>query len=156
MAGMDDHKLIRANVWMHTPGAAWTLGTPMLTARRCHGEAALGGKIYVVGGYDNSHYLASVESFDPGVDIWRAVASMSEPRGELAVVANTGHLYGVGGRTDGELPDGNIVSTLERYDPAQNIWEILANMPLAQASLDERDRRVIGGANGRIGRAGRM
>lgn len=34
-----------------------------------------------------------MESFDPGVDIWRAVASMSEPQGERAVVAHTSYLY---------------------------------------------------------------
>ena len=44
---------------------SWTLVAPMSCPRGGVGVAALGGKIYSVGGHDGTNYLNSVEAFDP-------------------------------------------------------------------------------------------
>ena len=33
----------------------------------------LGGKLFVVGGYDGQHYLKNVESYDPHLNEWSKV-----------------------------------------------------------------------------------
>jgi len=40
----------------------------MLCARGGVGVAALGGRLYAVGGHDGSNYLSSVEEYDPCLD----------------------------------------------------------------------------------------
>jgi len=42
----------------------WTFAASMSCPRGGVGVAALGGKIYAVGGHDGSNYLSSVEAYD--------------------------------------------------------------------------------------------
>ena len=51
----------------------WTLVRKMSCPRGGVGVAALGGKIYAVGGHDGSNYLNSVECYDPMSDVYVVV-----------------------------------------------------------------------------------
>ena len=54
-------------------------------ARRYVAAAALGGLLYAVGGYDGISVLDSVEAYDPKLDQWKRVESMSNARRHVAV-----------------------------------------------------------------------
>lgn len=103
---------------------AWTRVTPMLN-RRCRlGVATLNEKLYACGGYDGNSFLKrfislstlilyseqfsqpcyasfklnfSVEEYDPEKDEWRLVAPMNVKRSRVALCANMGKLWAIGG-----------------------------------------------------------
>lgn len=58
--------------------------------RSAVGAAVLGNKIYVVGGYDGNSSLNSVECYDPEMNQWKFVASMSTLRSAAGVTALNG------------------------------------------------------------------
>ena len=53
--------------------------------RRYVAAAALGGLLYAVGGYDGVSVLDSVEVYNPELDQWKRVESMSNARRHVAV-----------------------------------------------------------------------
>ena len=82
-----------------------------------HVAAAMGGKIYVTGGESQGSSVNSVYVYDPQVDIWAQLASMSIARRLHASVAVGGKLYVFGGfGTRGKL------GSVEVYDPASDSW----------------------------------
>jgi kelch-like protein 18 len=58
----------------------------------------LGGLLYVVGGYDGTMFLRSVEVYDPNTDCWKTIAPMNVKRSRVALTANMGKLYAIGGK----------------------------------------------------------
>jgi N-acetylneuraminic acid mutarotase len=115
----------------------------MPTARSFSGSTALGGKIYVVGGYNGSSYLNTLEVYDPATDTWSTKANMPTARGYLAVGVVNGKIYAVGGY-DGN----NNLSTVEEYDQVTDTWTTKQSMPTARRCLG------IAPANGKIYAAG--
>ena len=109
----------------------WTSKTPMNTARRYLGAATVGGKVYVIGGYNGS-YLGTNECYDPVLDSWTNKSPMPTPRNGAAVVALNGKVYVIGGY------NGTYLNTTEVYDPITDSWATKANMPTA--------RRYVAGA----------
>ena len=53
--------------------------------RRYVAATALGGLLYAVGGYDGISVLDSVEVYNPKLDQWKRVESMSNARRHVAV-----------------------------------------------------------------------
>jgi len=117
-------------------GNLWAPMAPMPTAPRGFAAAAVNGKIYAIGGYDPSNRnasLSTVEVYDPATNTWRssteppgtpgAPAPMPTARGFLAAAAVNGKIYAIGG------DDGNIVNTVEVYDPATNTWRSSTEPP---------------------------
>lgn len=61
--------------------------------------------------------------FDPEKKQWTYIASMNVMRSRVALVANGGKLYAIGGY------DGvTNLSTVEVYDPEKNEWSFVAAM----------------------------
>lgn len=60
------------------------------------GVANLGQYIYVVGGYDGTSQLNSVERYDTETSIWETVSSVSVARSALSVTVLDGKLYAMG------------------------------------------------------------
>lgn len=58
--------------------------------RSAVGAAVLGNKIYVIGGYDGNSSLNSVECYDPEMNQWKFVASMSTLRSAAGVTTLNG------------------------------------------------------------------
>lgn len=52
----------------------------MIQRRSDAAACAMGGKMYVAGGYTGETVLQTVEMYIPEVDIWTEVAHMSSPR----------------------------------------------------------------------------
>jgi hypothetical protein len=59
---------------------------------------AIGGSIYVAGGYNGKEYLDTVESYDIELSKWLYCPSMNVRRSALGLVAYGGCLYACGGR----------------------------------------------------------
>ena len=133
---------------------------PMNNIRIRPGVAALGGKIYAVGGFrsggetsastctdgttsdDCSWYYTSAEVYDPIDNSWNYIASMGTLRAECGLAALGGKLYAVGGQTP-SIPSSNgttgieliATASAEVYDPNTNSWSYIASMNAPRAGL---------------------
>jgi N-acetylneuraminic acid mutarotase len=124
---------------------AWEAMAPMSTARYDSAAAAVDGKLYVMGGYDDDgNALSSVERYDLAKNAWEAVAPMSTARYDPAAAVVDGKLYVMGG-----YGDGNAISSVERYDLANNAWEAVAPISMARndsaAAVVDGKLYVMGG-----------
>jgi len=87
--------------------------------------AAVGGKVYVVGGYGAFCVESNeVDIYDPTTDTWDHGAPMPTPRRGLAVVELEGKIYAIGGATDCACFD-----TVEVYDPPTDTWASRSSLP---------------------------
>ena len=112
---------------------SWNSIASMDVSRAMCGVAALGGKLYAVGGWNNdgggSNYLQTAEVYDPSENSWNPIASMDVSRGSLGVAALGGKLYAVGGyNTDAGGASATSLQTVEVYDPIDNSWNYVAQM----------------------------
>src|SRR5918993_3097016 len=73
----------------------WQIRTPMPSVRTEVAAVELGGKIYVVGGYQKNGDL--VEEYDPAQDSWRRRASLPRPLHHAGATAVRGKIYVIGG-----------------------------------------------------------
>ncbi|MDE2292323.1 MAG: fibronectin type III domain-containing protein, partial [Elusimicrobia bacterium] len=115
-------------------GETWkTWSSVGFAATDSAGAAALGGKVYVVGGgADAGADTAATEVFDPVANQWTGAASMHTARNP-AVAALGGKLYALGGC--GNFNCTVSVSTAEAYNPETDTWTVLAPMPTSRAYL---------------------
>ena len=68
----------------------WTQLASMGTARRDHASAAVGGKLYVFGGYggsDNSGRLSTAEIYDPASGSWAQGPRLTSTREDFVAVS---------------------------------------------------------------------
>src|SRR5262249_17884503 len=108
---------------------------PLLTARNHHAVAAVGDKIYAIGGRIGSAFISRgsnnidlVEAYDPAADTWTAVERMPTARSAIGAGVYKGHILVPGG----EVQDRRFLAAfkaVEMYDPATNRWQILPSMP---------------------------
>lgn len=137
---------------------SWKAGAPLPHGTSHAGVAALNGKIYVVGGFDNIVHMdpqASAYVYDPAKDSWRQLPNLSSPRGSVAVAAVGGKIHIFGGRISDKVvkiktPDGGemsigigTVNTHEVYDPATNRWT--PGKPLPAPARDHMGVAVLNG-----------
>jgi N-acetylneuraminic acid mutarotase len=114
------------------------------------GVAAVGDRVFVVGGFRTLGFTATQEvlAYDPAAAEWTFVAPLPSARGALAVAVVDGLLYATGGNG----ATGPSVADHTVYDPSTNRWTTLAPLPsarnhLAAAALDGR-LYVVGGRAG--------
>lgn len=88
--------------------------------------AAIGGKVYAVGGEVAGTAKDTVESYDVASQAWTAVASMSTPRRLASAATVNGKIYVFGGYADDVASPLDIV---ESYDPVTDSWTTHAAMP---------------------------
>ncbi|RZF34385.1 hypothetical protein LSTR_LSTR008924 [Laodelphax striatellus] len=108
----------------------WSKASPMGIGRILPGVAALNGRIYVVGGEQDSHIMANGEVYSPCDDTWEIMPCMIVPRCEFGLCALDGVLYAVGGWVGDD-----IGGSIERYDPVINEWELYGHMPSPKFSM---------------------
>lgn len=108
----------------------WCRASPMGIGRILPGVASLNGRIYVVGGEQESLILANGESYDPREDTWSKVASMVVPRCEFGLCALYGNLYAIGGWVGDD-----IGGSIEKYDPSLNEWRLEGDLPEPRFSM---------------------
>ncbi|KAF4800583.1 kelch like family member 12 [Turdus rufiventris] len=87
------------------------------------GVALLNDHIYVVGGFDGTAHLSSVEAYNIRTDSWTTVTSMTTPRCYVGATVLRGRLYAIAGY------DGNsLLSSIECYDPIIDSWEVVTSL----------------------------
>jgi len=126
-----------------------TYKAPMQTAR--YGVAAIenDGKIYAIGGVDESGFLNTVEEYDPLTDTWVYKANMPTDRAGIALASVDKKIYAIGGHN----ADESYLDTVEVYDPASDTWTSLeTKLPICgtgcKAGVMDGKIYVIGGWNG--------
>jgi N-acetylneuraminic acid mutarotase len=145
-----------APVDQKAPGR-WTELTPMPTARQEVAAAAYGGRVWVIGGFSrNAEPVATVEMYDPALNLWETRASLPEPVHHAAAAVVGDRLFVFGGYTGGRVRWTALDSVYE-FVPSRERWEPRAAMPtprgaLAVAVLNGRVH-VLGGSGDSVSNA---
>ena len=127
-----------------TPLGSWTTGTALPTPRSEDSVAALGGTIYVAGGYvpagPNPVVLEAsghadvdgslVQAYDVGAGTWSTRASLPRGLNHIGIVGFGGRLYTFGGF---DQQNRDAVSDANVYDPATDRWTRIAPVPTGAA-----------------------
>jgi N-acetylneuraminic acid mutarotase len=113
----------------------WTAKAPLPAGLHHAGIGVVGGRLYVVGGYEQSglsiwNPVATVYAYDPSTDSWAERAPMPSPRGALSVTEHDGKLYAIGGY-DRKANSAAV----EVYDPERNAWTTRALLPTPRDHL---------------------
>jgi N-acetylneuraminic acid mutarotase len=110
----------------------WSFG-PSAPRERCHAASvALGGRMYVLGGWNTSstiHYV-EIDVFDPVSNTWSTPATLRAARGAFGAAALGGELFILGG---GVSPSFLPSNSVEAYNPATNTWRSVAPMLAARS-----------------------
>lgn len=72
----------------------------------------------MVGGFDGTRQLATVERYDTENETWDMVAPIQIARSALSLTTLDGKLYAIGG-----FDGNNFLSIVEVFDPRSNTWE---------------------------------
>jgi N-acetylneuraminic acid mutarotase len=106
----------------------WKTRAAMPTARNHFLTAAIGEKIYAIGGRLGSTFITRssntevTEEYDVAQDLWRTRAPMPTARSGVAGGVYNGKIYVAGG----EFQNDKIMAAFrafEAYDPATNTWD---------------------------------
>ncbi|MBK7860342.1 MAG: kelch repeat-containing protein [Archangiaceae bacterium] len=108
---------------------------------------ALGGKIYVVGGFVGTTAVGTVEAYDPATREWVDAGTLPLALHHANVAVVNGKLYVVGGLTGLGFVANRAVY---EYDPGTRAWAAKAQLPLGT----ERGGSAVGVSNGLIYLAG--
>lgn len=120
---------------VYDPGAnRWDRMKPIPHATAAGGVAAVGGRLYVIGGVDSAGIVLNrVQEYDPATDTWRERAPMPTAREHIGVAVLDSLIYVVAGRLRGT--GGVSITNFEVYSPARNAWDTLPNLPIARSGL---------------------
>ncbi|HUU19025.1 MAG TPA: kelch repeat-containing protein [Sedimentisphaerales bacterium] len=109
----------------------WKQKADMPTARAWHSTSVVGGKIYVIGGWNaigewNPQWdaLTRVDEYDPTTDTWTRKADMPTARGDTSNCVVNEKIYVIGGDVGNEP-----ISIVEVYDPATDTWAEQTELP---------------------------
>ncbi|MEI7528714.1 MAG: right-handed parallel beta-helix repeat-containing protein [Elusimicrobiota bacterium] len=111
-------------------GNKWATKAALPMLRRYMATGVIGGKIYMVGGYNGTDPFDTNVSYDPATNDWETKAVMPTVRYGAAAGVIGGKLYVVGGFNQSSYLNKNEV-----YDPAANAWSTKAVMPSTRAYL---------------------
>lgn len=135
---------------------SWSLKKALPHAVLGPASGAIGTKIYVAGGIDNTLTpTGDNQIYDTTTNKWSKGAPMPTPRWDLGSTVVNGILYTIGGYTS----LSTVSNVVEAYDPAHDTWSEEATLPIANGPvaagrrrLDLRNRRVqrhFGGTAGK-------
>ena len=111
----------RSDAWSEVPSMAEPLSAYAL--------AAFEGKLYLFGGWNGMHYVASVYVFDPDSGLWEARSPLPSARGFAAAAVAGGGLYVMGGYDGAVVMDDNLQYVPERVLTGEDPWLPRAPMP---------------------------
>lgn len=153
--------LLIGGAWTPTSQAAtqlfaWDTVAPVPQARFEAQGAAVGGKLYVLGGFYTGDIQATSRSdaYDLASNTWTRIADMPEPLTHAAQVVDGSTIYVLGGYV-GKHP-GPATSHVWRYNTQTNTWAAGPSLPAARggggAALIGRALHFYGGATRTPGR----
>lgn len=91
----------------------WIIRPPLSTHRFRTGLASVGGRLFSIGGGQNSSPVSTVEEYDPETKNWALRASMASPRVSVAVGEALGKLYAIGGSSNTSETFPSPLTTVE-------------------------------------------
>ena len=92
-----------------SPGT-WTPLAPMPTARQEVAAAALGGRVFVIGGFGaNAEAVATVEVYDPVTDRWSSAPPLPTARHGLGAATVSDKIYVIGGGPNAGFAQTDVV-----------------------------------------------
>jgi N-acetylneuraminic acid mutarotase len=113
-------------------------------ARQETAVVALGGHLYIVGGFDDaSQVVANVERYAPLAEQWESLTPLPMPLHHCNAAALDGRVYVLGALSGAGF---SAVGTTLAYDVASNAWTTLTSMPAGT----ERGSSVVGVSGRRI------
>jgi N-acetylneuraminic acid mutarotase len=133
------------------PGVArWETEAASPVARFESGSASIGGKLYVVGGYDKNIFaMTRSDVYDPATDRWSPIAPMPQPITHAGVATDGSNVYFAGGFV-GERSFVNTANVW-KYNASTNTWSAFTRLPAARAAgglvLLGRELHFFGGAS---------
>jgi N-acetylneuraminic acid mutarotase len=125
----------------YNPNAAsgWQAVAPMHYERASFAAEVLGRYIYVAGGIGSDGLpTRTAERYDAAQNFWERLPDMHMDRSHFASVEMHGCLYVLGGKARYDDPAldqeyGQIVAAVERFNPAEGVWEQLSPMRVGRA-----------------------
>jgi serine/threonine protein kinase/N-acetylneuraminic acid mutarotase len=111
-------------VYRMRAAGSWEELPPLNHPRAAAAAAVVGNRIVVVGGQADQKLVRETEVFDG--ERWTDVTDIPTPREHLGAASDGRYLYAVGGR---DLSADKNSTALERYDPADDAWTTLDDMP---------------------------
>ncbi|WP_326536735.1 Kelch repeat-containing protein [Pseudorhodoferax sp.] len=132
------------------PPPSWSTAAAAGVARQELYPEVLDGRIYVAGGLlsPNTGYSAHFESYDPAADRWTRLATLPQARHHIALAAQGGLIYGVGGFSGG-FPNWQAQADVYVYDPATDRWRSSVPLPEPRAegvvAVAQERLYVVGG-----------
>uniref|UniRef100_A0A8D0GIH3 Kelch like family member 6 n=1 Tax=Sphenodon punctatus TaxID=8508 RepID=A0A8D0GIH3_SPHPU len=111
-----------------------------------HKMTVLGGKVYVIGGFDGIQRINSVEIYDPFHNCWSEAAPLMINVSSFAAASYKKKLYVIGGGPNGKL----ATDKTQCYDPTTNNWSLKSCMPVEAKCINAASFcdhiYVVGGA----------
>ncbi|XP_053421462.1 kelch-like protein 6 isoform X2 [Nycticebus coucang] len=111
-----------------------------------HKMVVLGGKVYVIGGFDGLQRINNVETYDPFHNCWSEASPLLVHVSSFAATSHKKQLYVIGGGPNGKL----ATDKTQCYNPVTNKWNLKSAMPVEAKCINAvsfRDRiYVVGGA----------
>ncbi len=102
----------------------WTQRSPMPSARSLAAAALLNGRLYVVGGENSQQDLATLESYDPTIDVWQPLTPRPVAARGVAAAVLDHQLIVAGG-----CSENTALSRVDSYTPQDDSWNELAPLP---------------------------
>ncbi|XP_062987616.1 kelch-like protein 6 [Elgaria multicarinata webbii] len=111
-----------------------------------HKMAVLGGKVYVLGGFDGIQRINSVETYDSFHNCWSEAAPLMVNVSSFGAASYKKRLYVIGGGPNGKL----ATDKTQCYDPKTNNWCLKSPMPVEAKCVNATSFHdhiyVVGGA----------
>lgn len=134
--GLVGTSLAAADGWVPKP-IPWARRGDMPRRLAQHTAVAIGNKIYVMGGTDESNTMSdAVHIYDTDSDAWSLGMPMPAARSNHAAAALAGHIFVLGG----------LSNAVWEYDPSSNTWATRSNAPVGvtgPAAADEEDGELV-------------
>src|SRR5437773_9102807 len=115
----------------------WIAKAPALLNRTEVAVAAVRGKIYVVGGFQQglSFITPAVEEYDPATDTWRQRAPLPTALHHAGIGVVNDRLYVIGGFELSLFSIWSPVTSVYEFDPGTDRWTARKPMPTPRRAL---------------------
>lgn len=111
----------------------WETRAPMGLPRQEIGVAAIGDRLYAVGGFDPlGAPSAAAEAYDTTVDRWTPIAPLPAALHHVAAAAVDTTLYAIGGLA---TLASTATDSVFAYDPAHDAWQARAPLPAPRGAM---------------------
>ena len=138
---------VTSNVWIYNLNSGrFSAGPPLPVPSAGGGAAVVNNRIHWFGGLDpqancdvNNHYVLNLANQAAGWQDISSVAAMPSPRNHFATVELGGKIYAIGGQFGHDNcagPNGVDTNLVHVFNPQNNQWSRLANMPSVQSHTE--------------------